>query len=343
MQHHKSAEFNKNLLLLFFLFRFFFLLFLNSGDVLFDLVNFQHFHWLSTSHNRQFQVLTSRLYHFQQCTNSKFDNLFFIFHFIDVVVFLQKLPNCFRITACCICLKVDIMLKIVTMKMNWILLDSPSIHGMFQKGLFDINGEYHQNQSQQANKKSQKDVFHYSVCIFVSSLKIFMNLKNPENLSFSKVININPAKAWHLCITEQLHYNDLWKIPAMYLVMYSRVTGSSTVSLWDWHSILALLIKIRASAVNPAKAITTWSSRRQILRTVLSSCSLATDFFSTPKITKFLPLTPTLKFKHVSQLLKYLQNMTTNIINIYLQQLILFWQLLEHIRLEKDDRLVKIL
>ena len=35
--------------------------------------------------------------------------------------------------------------------------------------------------------------------------------------------------------------------------------------------------------------------------------------------------------------------LTTNIINIYLQQLILFWQLLEHIRLEKDDRLVKIL
>ena len=37
----------------------------------------------------------------------------------------------------------------------------------------------------------------------------------------------------------------------MYLVMYSNVTGSSTVSLWLWHSTRALLIKILASAVNP--------------------------------------------------------------------------------------------
>ena len=38
---------------------------------------------------------------------------------------------------------------------------------------------------------------------------------------------------------------------AIYLVTYSRVTGSSTVSLWLWHSIRARLMRIRASAVKP--------------------------------------------------------------------------------------------
>lgn len=98
----------------------------------------------------------------------------------------------------------------------------------------------------------------------------------------------------HWDMSENL--SDIYRkknIPAMYLVIYSRVTGSSTVSLWDWHSILALLINIRASAVSPAKAMTTWSSRRQIFLTVLSSCNLATDFFSTPRTTRSLPRTPT--------------------------------------------------
>jgi len=40
-------------------------------------------------------------------------------------------------------------------------------------------------------------------------------------------------------------------LPAIYLVIYSSVTGSSTVSLWDWHSIWARFIRILASAVNP--------------------------------------------------------------------------------------------
>jgi hypothetical protein len=39
----------------------------------------------------------------------------------------------------------------------------------------------------------------------------------------------------------------------MCLVMYSMVTGSSTVSRWLWHSIRALSIKIRASAVRPSQ------------------------------------------------------------------------------------------
>lgn len=37
----------------------------------------------------------------------------------------------------------------------------------------------------------------------------------------------------------------------------------------------------------------TLSSNAQILRTVLSSCSLATDFFSTPRTTMSFPRTPT--------------------------------------------------
>lgn len=76
-------------------------------------------------------------------------------------------------------------------------------------------------------------------------------------------------------------------------MIYSNVTGSSTLSLWLWHSTCARLIRIRASAVKPANAITTWLSSRQIFRTVRSSCSLATDFFSTPKTTTFAPRTPT--------------------------------------------------
>ena len=38
-----------------------------------------------------------------------------------------------------------------------------------------------------------------------------------------------------------------------YLVMYSKVTGSSTVSLWDWHSTRTCLINTRASAVRPGR------------------------------------------------------------------------------------------
>uniref|UniRef100_A0A0E9WLM2 Uncharacterized protein n=1 Tax=Anguilla anguilla TaxID=7936 RepID=A0A0E9WLM2_ANGAN len=58
-------------------------------------------------------------------------------------------------------------------------------------------------------------------------------------------------------------------------------------------STLALLITIRASAVSPAKAMQTCSSSAQILRTVLSSCSFATDFFSTPRTTISFPRMPT--------------------------------------------------
>lgn len=128
--------------------------------------------------------------------------------------------------------------------------------------------------------------------------------------------------------------------------MYSTVTGSSTVSLWLWHSTRALFITMRASAVKPVKyskrrrrytlhdtidclnevqktdwlsvwnktraslshssvccfevpanAIQTCSSRAHILRTVLSSCNFATDFFSTPRTTMSLPLIPTCKGK----------------------------------------------
>lgn len=43
----------------------------------------------------------------------------------------------------------------------------------------------------------------------------------------------------------------------------------------------------------PANAMQTCSSRAQILRTVLSSCNFATDFFSTPSTTMSLPLIPT--------------------------------------------------
>ena len=44
-------------------------------------------------------------------------------------------------------------------------------------------------------------------------------------------------------------------IPAICLVMYSTVTGSSTVRRWLWHSIRALSINTRPSAVNPSMDI----------------------------------------------------------------------------------------
>lgn len=87
--------------------------------------------------------------------------------------------------------------------------------------------------------------------------------------------------------------NDMVMHRAIYRVMYSSVTGSSTLNLWLWHSTWARLIRMRASAVSPAKAITTWLSNRQIFRTVRSSCNLATDFFSTPRTTTLPPRTPT--------------------------------------------------
>lgn len=37
----------------------------------------------------------------------------------------------------------------------------------------------------------------------------------------------------------------------MWRVMYSTVTGSSTVRRWDWHSMRARSIRMRASAVRP--------------------------------------------------------------------------------------------
>ena len=43
----------------------------------------------------------------------------------------------------------------------------------------------------------------------------------------------------------------------------------------------------------PANAMQTLSSGAQTFRTVLSSCSLATDFFSTPRTTMSFPRTPT--------------------------------------------------
>lgn len=82
--------------------------------------------------------------------------------------------------------------------------------------------------------------------------------------------------------------------PATYFVIYSMVTGSSTVNRWDWASNLALSTKIRASALSPAKARHTWVSIRPIFEGVIRvSCSFIADRFSQPRTTMSLPLTPT--------------------------------------------------
>ena len=82
--------------------------------------------------------------------------------------------------------------------------------------------------------------------------------------------------------------------PAMYFVMYSIDTGSSTVNRWDCASRRALSTRIRASALRPAKARHTWLSTREILEgVILVSCSFIALLFSHPRTTMPSPLTPT--------------------------------------------------
>ena len=62
--------------------------------------------------------------------------------------------------------------------------------------------------------------------------------------------------------------------------------------LCHYTCIIQLLKKFCFMEV-PANAMQTCSSRAHILRTVLSSCNFATDFFSTPRTTMSFPLIPT--------------------------------------------------
>lgn len=59
------------------------------------------------------------------------------------------------------------------------------------------------------------------------------------------------------------------------------------------HPPVKLQNAVFAELHSPANAMQTLSSRAQIFRTVRSSCSLATDFFSTPRTTMSFPRTPT--------------------------------------------------
>lgn len=95
-----------------------------------------------------------------------------------------------------------------------------------------------------------------------------------------------------------------------------QIYTSNILSLYVCHLILSELkdknhkyVNIPESVLNvhvksitvtnlPAKARATWSSKRAIFLTVLSSCSFATAFFSTPNTTTFFPLTPTYKYRN---------------------------------------------
>lgn len=160
------------------------------------------------------------------------------------------------------------------------LMFIPSIHSKCQTVQSDINVEHHHSRSQLKDMKFQKVSCRCFVYISVSSL-------------WEIITEVNRCMTFNNELQESVVY-----LLAIYLVIYSNVTGSSTVNLWLWHSICARLINTLASAVRPAKAITTWSSRRHILRTVRSSCSLATDFFSTPSTTTSDPRTPTFQEQH---------------------------------------------
>ena len=82
--------------------------------------------------------------------------------------------------------------------------------------------------------------------------------------------------------------------PATYLVMYSIVTGSSTVRRCDCASTRALSTSMRASAFRPAKARQTCVSTRPIFDGVIRvSCNFIADRFSHPRTTMSFPLTPT--------------------------------------------------
>ena len=62
-------------------------------------------------------------------------------------------------------------------------------------------------------------------------------------------------------VPDELSLNITCWTPAMYLVIYSTETGSSTVKRWLWHSMRALFINTRASAFNP-----NWKSKVKYIR-----------------------------------------------------------------------------
>jgi len=90
----------------------------------------------------------------------------------------------------------------------------------------------------------------------------------------------------------------------MYFVMYSIVTGSSTVRRCDCASNRALSTRMRASAFRPAKARQTWESTNEILEGVMRvSCSFMAERFSHPRTTMSLPLTPTAQVPKLGELM----------------------------------------
>lgn len=163
----------------------------------------------------------------------------------------------------------------------------PSKHCRYRWAPFDTSGVCcHAGRSQQREWRCRKDGHLRIVCIATKTT--FVNMG--QNILQSR------CTCW---------------IPAICLVIYSTVTGSSTVKRWLWHSIRALSINTRPSAVRPrnlyqysrlrnkdvchtpANARQTWSSSMTTLRTVRGSWSCKIDFFSTPKTTTSFPRTPT--------------------------------------------------
>ena len=65
-------------------------------------------------------------------------------------------------------------------------------------------------------------------------------------------LGVSLERLWNVSFKFPSKTRTCW-IPAMCLVIYSTVTGSSTVRRWLWHSIRALSIRTRPSAVKPAR------------------------------------------------------------------------------------------
>jgi len=110
------------------------------------------------------------------------------------------------------------------------------------------------------------------------------------------------------CKTEPLQTAKLLRcyVPFTYQVLCIKCARPVQLSKHQehkWHQMITIFIcyfifsffstTYHQQPTWPANANATWSSRSAILRTVRSSWSLATAFFSTPRTTISLPRTPT--------------------------------------------------
>lgn len=132
--------------------------------------------------------------------------------------------------------------------------DLPSMHGKCQRGRSDKAVGFHQGQNPLWGRISQKACAHYfgynadkrEQKHIIVQLQAYYYHCNPTFPAYTSLEMDGCSSWWKVLTCLRLE---------MYRVMYSTVTGSSTVSLWLWHSTWALFITILASAVSPVNEL----------------------------------------------------------------------------------------